>query len=543
MSPHSDRPVSPSSFTKPGLSIGNPNSGHWHPPLLNDSSSGTILHGPYKLVGSKVQNTTEVLCGKLGEVQLQGESHGQAIPIDILPDDVLLEIFDECRKSHDPDQSSTPVWRWQRLVHVCQRWRQLVLGSPRRLDLQLPCTYGTPMRENLGCWPPFPIAIHYNRNDALTPDDEDSVFAALEHPDRVRYVDHCLTGPRSREMAMAMQEPFPELTHLTLRVEFGGRLALPSGFLGGSAPRLQRIHLEGIVFPELPALLSSTSDLVHLYLDQIPQGGYISPEAMVACLAALPRLKFLRIKYRSVRSLPDRIRQPPPVTRTLLPVLTSFAFQGASEYLEDLVAQIDSPRLNQICAQYLNQLFDFQVARLFKFIDRLQAPELTLIRHADVNFSHPWITFRMYPRPESHPDWDRVYSLIRCDAIEGQVSRIAQVFSQPSAMLSRVVHLKLSQYNGSRHGDEWLLLLRKLTAIRTLHVSRELSRQVALALEDITGDMVSGVLPVLDLIYIDGQSMPSVEKFLTVRRLSGRPVTIVDTEAEFHERMRAYANE
>ncbi|KAH9164803.1 hypothetical protein EDB89DRAFT_2077549 [Lactarius sanguifluus] len=510
--------------------------------IPSDSSSGGTSHDPCR--GLEVGDITRILCEKRAQSQAHVKSYGHAITINTLPDDVLLEIFDQCRKSQDPDHSSAPVWRWHRLVHVCQRWRQLVYGSPRRLDLQLLCTHGTPVRKNLGYWPPLPIAIHYNCNDVLTPND-DGLFAALEHPDRVRYVDLCLTGPRSREMAMAMQEPFPELTHLTLRVEFGGLLSLPSGFMGGSAPRLQHMHLEGILFPELPALLSSASDLVHLYLDQIPQGGYISPEAMVACLAALPRLKFLRIKYRSGTSHPGRIHLPPPVTRTLLPVLTSFAFQGASEYLEDLVAQIDSPRLNQICTQYSNQLFDFQVARLFKFIDRLQAPELTLIRHADVTFSHPWVTFKMYPRPESHPDWDRVCALIRCDAIEGQVSRIAQVFSQPSAMLSRVVHLKLSKYwdNGSRHGGEWLPLLRTLSAIRTLHVSGGFARPVALALEDITGDMVSEVLPVLDFIYLDDQPVPSVEKFLAERQLTGRAVTIVSTEAEFYERMKSYAGE
>ncbi|KAI9437227.1 hypothetical protein H4582DRAFT_2153394, partial [Lactarius indigo] len=516
---------------------------HDHPSLPSDLPSGSTEHDPCR--GLEV-DITGVLYKRRGEVQPHDKSYGRAVTINTLPDDVLLEIFDQCRRSHDIDRFSAPVWRWHRLVHVCRRWRQLVFGSPRRLDLQLLCTRGTPVRENLGCWPPFPIAIHYNRDDGLTPYDEDGLFAALEHPDRVSHVDLCLTGPRSRDvkrkMAIAMQEPFPELTHLTLQVDFGGLLSLPTGFMGGFAPRLRHIHLEGIVLPELPTLLSSTSDLVHLYLDQIPQGGYISPETMVACLAALPKLEFLRIKYRSVRSHPDRIRPPPPETRTLLPVLTSFAFQGTSEYLEDLVAQVDSPRLNQICTQYSNQLFDFQVAQLFKFIDRLQAPELTLIRHADVTFSHPWVTFKMYPRPESYPDWDRVRVLIRCDAIEGQVSRIAQVFSQPSAMLSRVVHLKLSQNwdNGSREGGEWLFLLRQFSAIRTLHVSRGFAKHVALALEVLTGEMVSEVLPVLDLIYLDDQPVPSVEKFIAERQLTGRPVTVVSTEADFYKRMKSY---
>ena len=58
---------------------------------------------------------------------------GQVKRIDVLPDDILLEIF---------DFYVSDLWygdkrrreEWQILVHVCRRWRGLVLGSPRRLE-------------------------------------------------------------------------------------------------------------------------------------------------------------------------------------------------------------------------------------------------------------------------------------------------------------------------------------------------------------------------------------------------------------------------
>jgi hypothetical protein len=64
-----------------------------------------------------------------------------------------------------------PVWKWHTLVHVCQRWRQIVFASPRRLNLQILCTHGTPVRKNLGIWPAFPIAIDYYsiEKSGLTP--------------------------------------------------------------------------------------------------------------------------------------------------------------------------------------------------------------------------------------------------------------------------------------------------------------------------------------------------------------------------------------
>ena len=106
---------------------------------------------------------------------------------------------------------------------------------------------------------------------------------------------------------------------------------IPSGFLGGSAPCLQLLRLDGVAFPSLPILLPSTSDLVDHYLGNIPQGGYISPEAMAACLAGLAKLQSLFIEFRPFTSFPGQ-SSTPPVTRALFPALMSFDFQGASEY-------------------------------------------------------------------------------------------------------------------------------------------------------------------------------------------------------------------
>ncbi len=64
-----------------------------------------------------------------------------------------------------------------------------------------------------------------------------------------------------------MQEPFPVLTVLQLMSMdqiHRNPPALPDEFLGGSAPCLQEIELDGIPFPALPTLLSLANDLVIL---------------------------------------------------------------------------------------------------------------------------------------------------------------------------------------------------------------------------------------------------------------------------------------
>src|SRR5258707_15876333 len=82
------------------------------------------------------------------------------VTIDVLPDVALLEIFD-CYVNQVPeaDDNSLGIEAWHTLVHVCQRWRTVVFGSPRRLDLRLFCTDKTPVREMLAVWPPLTIVV------------------------------------------------------------------------------------------------------------------------------------------------------------------------------------------------------------------------------------------------------------------------------------------------------------------------------------------------------------------------------------------------
>ena len=79
--------------------------------------------------------------------------------------------------------------------------------------------------------------------------------------------------------------------------------------------------------------------------------------------------------------------------------------------------------------------------------------------------------------------------------------------------------------------------------MQTLHVSHELAGHVTLALENITQETVTETPPSLDSIYLAGQPASSIEKFIAARQLSGRAVTVVDSEGEFDKRVESYVNE
>src|SRR5260370_41590533 len=104
------------------------------------------------------------------------------IRIDILPDDVLLEIFDFYVRMSLMGGGKTRIEAWQSLIHVCRRWRSLVLGSPRRLNLRLCCTSETPVRDTLDIWPALPLVVGGCLNYLPS---MDGIIAALGQNNRV----------------------------------------------------------------------------------------------------------------------------------------------------------------------------------------------------------------------------------------------------------------------------------------------------------------------------------------------------------------------
>ena len=85
-------------------------------------------------------------------------------------------------------------------MHVCRRWRQVIvasLPSPSLTSLHI-CT---PVRKYLCRWlTTFPIAINYNISNGITPDeDDDNIFAAFEHSNRVYLLNLRLTLVLSSE--------------------------------------------------------------------------------------------------------------------------------------------------------------------------------------------------------------------------------------------------------------------------------------------------------------------------------------------------------
>ena len=162
---------------------------------------------------------------------------------------------------------------WKTLVHVCRRWRSLVLGSPCHLNLLLFCTPKTPARDTLNVWPTLPLIV--SGDMTISTSCRDNIFAALRQSNRVREVvlwDFDIW--QLENVVAAMQVPLPELTRPGLW-SYESPDTIPDSFLGGSARRLRSFELDGIPFPGLRNLLLSTNHLAHLSLSNIPDSGGI----------------------------------------------------------------------------------------------------------------------------------------------------------------------------------------------------------------------------------------------------------------------------
>ena len=109
---------------------------------------------------------------------------GRVLTIDDLPDDVLLEIFAfyvvrlhnvGFHHLYDPRvKKIEKIESWQSLVHVCRRWRCLVFGSPRHLNLHLCYAPSRSAMKTPDVWPAdLPLIIQGDVSD----DSVDNVIA------------------------------------------------------------------------------------------------------------------------------------------------------------------------------------------------------------------------------------------------------------------------------------------------------------------------------------------------------------------------------
>ncbi len=420
----------------------------------------------------------------------------------------------------------------------------------------------------------MPLTVDYpDHFSHLSPVDEANIVAVLKHTRRVRCVEISASLSFMSKVATVMQQSFPALTHLVLKLDWSDTrfvltdanlFILPKGFLNESAPCLQYLSLERFLIPEVPTFLLSSHNLVTLKLESMFQASFISPKAMVECLSGMTRLKTLSISfgYDATQAAPDPFAIGPEgslarsdlTTRIILPSLTHFRYVGHSGYSEDLMAQIDAPLLTRLGMSYDGNHFlgsQIQGSQLSRFIGHIenfdQPSRAKAYFHDGVTVDLDYLHRKGLEA--SFSIFLPVYAYIGQQILD-TVDFLGELFTT----FSSVNHLSVK---GSLYftGDddmgtaEWLPFIRLFPAVEGLQLSGAVGADIASSLEGTTEEMVNEVFPTLHAIWIDDEDEDededdyepleeeSMEQFLSWRQSSGHPVTIVNTQEELEEKL------
>jgi hypothetical protein len=205
-------------------------------------------------------------------------------------------------------------------------------------------------------------------------------------------------------------------------------------------------------------------------------------------------------------------------------------FEGISEYLEDLVAWIDTPILNVIFITFYDQpIFDSQ--QLSRFI-RL-APKFEAFKEAHVSFFDDKFKVELKLKLPSS-------KLIRFEILCGELGLQLSYLTSSLLPLHTVENLYIfdDEYSpifADRWGVEntrWLELSHPFTALKNLHlISREFAPLIVPILQALVGERGTEVLPTLQNIFLpelelSGPIEEAIQRFIATRQLSGHPLTV-----------------
>jgi hypothetical protein len=115
---------------------------------------------------------------------------------------------------------------------------------------------------------------------------------------------------------------------------------------------------------------------------------------------------------------------------------------------------------------------------------------------------------------------------------------MAQICNQLSFLLSIVELLDIQDpfslaliSQVDMEDTQWLELFRPFTAVRTLRICYQLQSRIVPALQELTGERATEVLPALDSLYLEeyppsGSDQQAIDSFVAARQHSDHPVAV-----------------
>jgi hypothetical protein len=338
---------------------------------------------------------------------------------------------------------------WYRLANVCQRWRNLMLGSASYLHLSLVCKNGTPIENMLAHSPPLPLTVDYIVEDGITAEDEEAILLALEQRHRVRHLRLVFLNQILQKLVMAVEEEFPILEYLIVDASTNDStaLALPETL---QAPHLRHLMLRGFARPIRLRLHPTAAGIVTLSLRIDHRSAYFQPNVLLQWVSFMPRLEGLHIGFSFPvpnRDVERQLTHTPITTHITLPNLRFFWFRGVSAYLEAVLCRITTPRLETLNIRLFKQL-TFSVPCLLQFMN---TTENLRSYNAEILFKDEYTDLRMFFREANTYPFGVA---VDCRHLDWQVSSVAQISIALRQVFSAVEHLTLEHELHSQSSEE-----------------------------------------------------------------------------------------
>ena len=474
---------------------------------------------------------------------------GNSLSIHILDDDSLLNVFylyrpfllgeddeDEDRRLAGGKEGWVRGRWWYNLAQVCQRWRNVILGSASYLGLSLVCTNGTPIADMLAHSPPLPLVIDYrlDEDDDLSAKDEEHAIFALKQFDRVQRVRLVMRTTSLQELIVVMDDEYPHLEYLIIGHQDEDKsaiLILPETL---QAPRLRHLALFGLAFPIGFRLLVTAVDLVTLYIFMVHPSTYFHSNTLLRWLSSMPQLETLIFGFNfpvSSREVERQLTHSPIMTAVTLPNLYRFGFQGVGTYLEAIIHRITAPRLEKLLIDIFNQV-TISVPRLVQFVG---TTENLKFDSAIFKFTEKEVGVKVYPHEEAESY--AVAINVKCYHLDWQVYSAAQISNSLCPTFSAVEHLTLKHMvhnqSSEEHNEadpaEWRKLLRSFRNVKTLCIAEGLVEELSRSLELDDGELPLELLPELqELTYSgSGDTGDMFTSFIDARQDAGRSISLV----------------
>ena len=389
----------------------------------------------------------------------------------------------------------------------------------------------SPSLDTLSHLPPLPLVIDYSdKTGTLTRNDADNIHLGLQQHSHVCWI--ALRGPSSSLLIWLepMNKHFPRLKDLTLlsTTSESMNLMLPETF---QAPDLRRIALHGIGLSAGLTFLSSVTALSKLSLTDVGASCYFSPGDLVSHLQDLPCLEELSIGFALPIPLPSSERELllspiPPVT---LPTLRQLTFRGVDVYLDNLVAQINTPLLEQLSLTFFFDLA-FTFVNLAQFIHETKGFRCLVAR---VIFNEDGASI-----DTNHYGQRKLSLHVNCRPLDWQIDSAAQVCIALGKVVSIVEELTLDLDVGvplillnTLDSMMWHELLLPFIGVKKLHIRPLLEYQLSRSLESVAGGVALEPLPELQELYLytrNPYARKGFSAFFKFRNFVGRPVRLLE---------------